>query len=321
MEDLETTLYFLTSLLRFYLLLLLCIYFHKKNNELTKTNKNQEDIENLINELKIKSKENQKILNEIIDEKKIFTQSINELKKIEDVNSTKEKLIVTLINQLEELKSKKTTKTKETLKKDTKTATKKEKEVKKKNTKITNKAKKETKEKNEKEVKNESVNKLEEVTKIYNTKYINLSNPTYSNYVTNRCYVFEYKNENDFRKKERSVRKYNMLAYKKLTFEYYPKLRNGEFLGELVNKKKNISMYELVLPTDKMFVKVHGEIRLHYTVFEDKNIILLTNITPEGILEDGHKAELTTYKGVMISKANPEKDMFKINLLNMMQNK
>ena len=31
-------------------------------------------------------------------------------------------------------------------------------------------------------------------------------------------YIFEYLDENDFRKKERSVRKYNMLAYKKLTF-------------------------------------------------------------------------------------------------------
>ena len=138
-----------------------------------------------------------------------------------------------------------------------------------------------------------------------------------------QSYIFEYQNENDFRKKERSVRKYNMLAYKKLTFEYYPKIRNGEFLGELVleDKKMQTKSYELVLPTDEMFVKVHGELRLHYTVYEDKKIILLTNITPEGILEEGHRAELTAYKGVMISKANPEKDMFKINLLNMMQNK
>ncbi len=138
-----------------------------------------------------------------------------------------------------------------------------------------------------------------------------------------QSYIFEYQNENDFRKKERSVRKYNMLAYKKLTFDFYPKIRNGEFLGEMVseNKKAGTKDYELVLPTDEMFVKVHGEIRLHYTVYEDKKIVLLTNITPEGILEEGHRAELTAYKGVMISKANPEKDMFKINLLNMMQNK
>jgi len=132
-------------------------------------------------------------------------------------------------------------------------------------------------------------------------------------------YIFEYQNENEFRKKERSVRKYNMLAYKKLTFDYYPRLRNGEFLGKMVNEQDNMQSYELVLPTDDMFVKVHGEIVLHYTVYNDKNIILLTNITPDGILEEGHRAELTAYKGVMISKKNPEKDMFKINLLNMLQ--
>ena len=132
-------------------------------------------------------------------------------------------------------------------------------------------------------------------------------------------YIFEYQNENDFRKKERSVRKYNMLAYKKLTFDYYPELRNGNFLGKLVSESKDVKNYELVLPTDDMFVKVHGEITLHYSVYTDKNIILLTNITPEGILEEGHRAELTAYKGVMISKKNPEKDMFKINLLNMLQ--
>ena len=133
-------------------------------------------------------------------------------------------------------------------------------------------------------------------------------------------YIFEYLDENDFRKKERSVRKYNMLAYKKLTFSYYPELRKGNFLGKEVSrndKDKTIS-YELKLPTDELFTKVHGEIILHYTVYTEKSIILLTNITPEGILDEGHRAELTTYKGVMISKTNPEKDMFKINLINML---
>lgn len=78
-----------------------------------------------------------------------------------------------------------------------------------------------------------------------------------------------------------------MLAYKKLTFDFYPSLRTGKFIGELVsvNKKEKTKSYELKLPTDSLFIKVHGEIRLHYTVYEDKNIILLTNITPEGILE------------------------------------
>ena len=38
-------------------------------------------------------------------------------------------------------------------------------------------------------------------------------------------YVFEYLNENDFKIKERTIRKYNMLAYKKLVFDYYLKLK------------------------------------------------------------------------------------------------
>ena len=131
------------------------------------------------------------------------------------------------------------------------------------------------------------------------------------------AYIFDYLDENEFRKKEKSVRKYNMLAYKKLAFTYYPELRKGNFLGKEVSKneeEKTVS-YELQLPTDELFKKVHGPIILHYTVYTEKNIILLTNITPEGILDEGHRAELSTYKGVMISKTNPEKELFKNELL------
>jgi len=131
-------------------------------------------------------------------------------------------------------------------------------------------------------------------------------------------YIFEYKDENEFKKKEKSVKKYNMLAYKKLLFDYYESLKDGIFLGKLVSKnsKEKSKHYELTIPTDDMFVKVHGEMVLHYTVFEDKNIVLLETITPEDLLLEGHRSELKTYKGVMISKENAEKDMFKINLLN-----
>lgn len=134
-------------------------------------------------------------------------------------------------------------------------------------------------------------------------------------------YIIEYQNENDYNKKERTLRKYNKFAYKKLTFEYYKELRNGVFLGELVShsKKDNTKSYVLKLPAAEIFTKVHGEIKLHYTVYENEKIILLTNITPEGILDEGHRAELSTYKGVMISKSNPEKDMFKVNLISMLR--
>ena len=145
-----------------------------------------------------------------------------------------------------------------------------------------------------------------------------LSKYSNSNKINN--YIFEYLDENDFRKKERSVKKYNMLAYKKLTFEYYPELHKGNFKGKITSQNtiKQIDHYELELPTIDLFKKVHGPIIVHYSVCYKNKTILFTNITPENILDEGHKAELTTYKGVMISKSNGEKDMFKINLLNML---
>lgn len=135
------------------------------------------------------------------------------------------------------------------------------------------------------------------------------------------AYLFEYINENEFKKYERSLKKYNMLAFKKLYFSYYPSLKDGKFLGEVieVDKEKDTKLYELKLPTDIMFSKVHGDIKLHYFVYENEKVVMLDKILPEGILSEGHQSELTTYKGVMVSKQNYDKDMFKINLLNMIQ--
>ena len=136
-------------------------------------------------------------------------------------------------------------------------------------------------------------------------------------------FILDYINENEYRKLERALKKYNMLAFKKLNFEYYPSLRNGEFIGELVskNQKAGTKTYELKLPSDHMFSQVHGDIKLHYIVYEKEKVVMLDTITPSDILLEGHMAELTTYKGVMISKNNAENDMFKIDLLNMLQNK
>ena len=136
-------------------------------------------------------------------------------------------------------------------------------------------------------------------------------------------FILDYINENEYRKLERALKKYNMLAFKKLNFEYYPSLRNGEFIGELVskNQKAGTKTYELKLPSDHMFSQVHGDIKLHYIVYEKEKVVMLDTITTSDILLEGHMAELTTYKGVMISKNNAEKDMFKIDLLNMLQNK
>lgn len=136
-------------------------------------------------------------------------------------------------------------------------------------------------------------------------------------------YVLDYINENEFKKLERALKKYNMLAYKRLNFTYYPALRNGNFIGELTsqNKKAGTQTYELKLPSDDMFSQVHGDVKLIYTVYENEQTIILNTITPSEILLEGHKSELTTYKGIMISKANASKDMFKIDLLSILQDK
>ena len=134
-------------------------------------------------------------------------------------------------------------------------------------------------------------------------------------------YIFDYVNENEFKKLERAIKKYNMLAYKKLYFEYYPALKEGKFLGKVIstNQSNNTTTYELKLPTDAMFSKVHGDIKLYYLVYNNERIVMLDKFEPMEILSEGHASELVTYKGVMVSKEHAEKDMFKINLLNMIQ--
>lgn len=136
-------------------------------------------------------------------------------------------------------------------------------------------------------------------------------------------FILDYINENEYKKLERALKKYNMLAYKKLNFEYYPALRRGEFIGELmsVDKKNDTETYELKLPSDHLFTQVHGEVKIRYIVYKNQNIVMLDTIMPTDILLEGHVAELTTYKGVMISKANADKEKFMINLFSAMDNK
>ena len=135
-------------------------------------------------------------------------------------------------------------------------------------------------------------------------------------------FILDYINENEYKKLERALKKYNMLAFKKLNFEYYPALRSGNFLGELVesNKEKNTETYELKLPSDLLFTQVHGEVKIRYIVYKEQNVVMLETIMPTDILLEGHVAELTTYKGVMISKQNAEKDKFMINLFSALDN-
>ena len=131
-------------------------------------------------------------------------------------------------------------------------------------------------------------------------------------------YTYEYTDEIKYHKLEKSIKKYNMLAYKKLIFDYYPALKEGKFLGEIIGEENGNKIYELKLPSSDIFAKVHGEVKLNYTVCKDEAIVFLNTITPESILLEGHATELKTYKGILISNQHAQKDIFKINLLNSM---
>ena len=101
-------------------------------------------------------------------------------------------------------------------------------------------------------------------------------------------FILDYLDENNFKKLERSLKKYNMVAYKKLMFDFYPKLRSGEFVGELIsiNKHEQTETYDLRLPTDSLFVKVYGEVKLNYTVNKANNTVILNNLEPKETIVD-----------------------------------
>lgn len=103
-------------------------------------------------------------------------------------------------------------------------------------------------------------------------------------------YILDYLDENNFKKLERSLKKYNMVAYKKLMFDFYPKLRSGEFVGELVsiNKHEQTETYDLKLPTDSLFVKVYGEVKLNYTVYKNAVLVFMSS-KDIYVLEDKYK--------------------------------
>ena len=67
-----------------------------------------------------------------------------------------------------------------------------------------------------------------------------------------------------------------------------------------------------------MFAKVHGNVNF-IILFTKAKVLLCDKITPEHILREGHQSELVAYKGVMVSKEHSDKDIFKINLLNLIE--
>lgn len=122
--------------------------------------------------------------------------------------------------------------------------------------------------------------------------------------ITKKCdkgRIITFLDENDYIKKERALRTYNMRAYKQLVFLVQKQLKHND-LDE--------GVYELDLITDEKFKKVYGQIKLHFTV--KKDIVLITDITPGDKLIDFFRVLAPTYKGVPYTN---EKDLLKIKIL------
>ena len=153
-----------------------------------------------------------------------------------------------------------------------------------------------------------SIESISKTDKVKSSCYI--EQQEYNDYTTS-LYKIDYENENEFRKLERGLKKYHMAAYKEYYFTYRPKLQAGDFSDAVLNG----DVYEIALKTDRIFKKVHGQCKLIFKV-KDYKVILL-DITPRKMLLEGHNPELCTYKGIFVSRDNIDKNIFKINLLNL----
>ena len=113
--------------------------------------------------------------------------------------------------------------------------------------------------------------------------------------------ILTYLDENDFRKKERALRKYFMRNYKYLIFDFYPKL---------IHEGKKDGIYEVKLNTNKLFESVYGEMKLQFSV--KKDVAVLEDITPGDFLLDLYEKEIPCYKGIPYRN---KKDLEKIKIM------
>lgn len=112
--------------------------------------------------------------------------------------------------------------------------------------------------------------------------------------------IVVYLDENDFIKKQRALQKYFTKCYKYLIFKAIPKLKEP-------NKIDGI--YEVELPSEELFKKIYGPMKLKFSVQND--IAVLEDIVPGEYLINCYMKDLPVYKGIPY---NSEKDLFKIKL-------
>lgn len=110
----------------------------------------------------------------------------------------------------------------------------------------------------------------------------------------------KFRDENDFIKKSRSLKKYCPRAYKDLIFNL-----DREELYTLPN-----GVYSKELYTSKDFELVYGKVKIIYSVVN--KMVIIGDIEPSQFLIDGYRYELDIYKGM---PCRNQKDKFKIDLM------
>lgn len=130
-------------------------------------------------------------------------------------------------------------------------------------------------------------------------------------------YVLDYFDEIEFAKLSKSLRKYNYEAFEKLSLQIYPYLKCGKFVGELISKDEinKTETYEVKLPSSKLYVLIHGEVKLRYVVSYSQNVVMLDSISPVDLLLEASMYDLEEYRGVVISKANEQKNKLSIDMI------
>lgn len=133
-----------------------------------------------------------------------------------------------------------------------------------------------------------------------------------SQFDTSKKIKVKYINEYDFNKLIRSLKTYNMVAYKEFIFKLMNELRGGKVVGKL----QNDGTYKCRLQQSKIMEFVYGECYFTYKI--EGNDAILINMEPHDFLIEGHARILETYKGVPITSA---KDRFKVDLYKTIKSK
>lgn len=112
--------------------------------------------------------------------------------------------------------------------------------------------------------------------------------------------------ENDFIKKQRALKRYFKRGYKYLLFKVSPTLKE---------RGKKDGVYEVELPSDELFTRVYGKIKLKFSVRND--IAIIEDITPGDFLIKCYERDLPTYKGIPYLTKD---DLKKIKIMEMILN-